>query len=93
MVKTPELSSSLVAVKGSAAPAADMPPRAAVVQAPARPAKAPSPPTAEETSQSLNFKVTDDFKREFKSYAASHGMKLNELLQRSYETYRKQQGD
>lgn len=93
MAKTPELSSSLVAVKGSAAPAADMPPRAAVVQAPARPAKAVAATAGDDASASLNFVVTDDFKREYKSYAASQGMKLNEFLRRSYEVYRKQQGD
>ena len=32
----------------------------------------------------LNFKVTSDFRREFKTYAAQHDKKLNQLL---YEAF------
>ena len=28
----------------------------------------------------LNFKVSEEFRREFKTYAAQHNMKLNQLL-------------
>lgn len=91
MVKRPELSAGLVAIKGSAAPALDMPTRAAM------PAPTPAPATKErlegEATEPLNFKIPARFRREFKTYAASHGMKLNELLQRSFEAYRQQQGD
>jgi hypothetical protein len=31
-------------------------------------------------------------RREFKTYAAAHDLKLNELLVKCFETYRKQQG-
>ena len=31
-------------------------------------------------STPLNFKVTEEFRREFKTYAAQHNMKLNQLL-------------
>jgi hypothetical protein len=36
--------------------------------------------------------VPDTFRREFKVYAASHGLKLNELLRLSFEAYRHQRG-
>ena len=48
--------------------------------------------TPEERSASLNFRVSPDFRREFKVYAAAHDLKLSELLQRSFETYRQAQG-
>lgn len=47
----------------------------------------PSRSPAEE-SQPLNFKVSADFRREFKTFAAQHGLKLNELLRRAFESYR-----
>ena len=31
-------------------------------------------------STPLNFKVSEEFRREFKTYAAQHNMKLNQLL-------------
>jgi len=43
--------------------------------------------------QPLNFQVPADFRREFKTYAASHDLKLNELLKRAFESYRRQQSD
>lgn len=89
MGKKPELSAGLVAIKGSAAPAPDMPTRAAS----AMPAPAAKERTQGEVIEPLNFKVPARFRREFKTYAAAHGMKLNELLQRSFEAYRQQQGD
>lgn len=90
MGKKPELSAGLVAIKGSAAPASDMPTRAAP---PVQPAPAPATKEQGEPIEPLNFKVPARFRREFKTYAASHGMKLNELLQRSFEAYRQQQDD
>ena len=105
------LSASLVAVKGMAAPAADMPGRLAAAVIPAssrevlpRPATAVGEPAGEPTpppqlgprggdvGQPLNFRVSDAFRREFKTYAAQHGMKLNELLRRSFEALRRQSG-
>jgi hypothetical protein len=81
MKKPAALSAGLVAIKGNAAPAHDMPPRGAAV--------------AVETAglQPLNFRVGAEFRREFKTYAAAHDLKLNELLRRSFEAYRKQRGD
>ena len=82
-MKKPALTSGLVAIKGSAAPSIDMPPRSAPIPAAG----------AEAGLQPLNFRVGNVFRREFKTYAAAHDLKLNELLKRSFEAYRKQQGD
>ncbi len=81
---TAALSASLVAVKGSAAPAPDMPGRAA-------PAAAPAADTG--GGMPLNFRVPENFRREFKVYAAQHGLKLNELLRRSFEAFRRENGN
>jgi hypothetical protein len=35
--------------------------------------------------------VSAAFRREFKTYAARHDLKLNELLRRSFEAYRRVQ--
>ncbi len=81
--KAAPLSSNLVAIKGSAAPADDMPARSAAV-----------PPATEETGLApLNFRVSAEFRREFKTYAAAHDLKLNKLLALSFQAYRKQNGD
>lgn len=99
--KSATLSANLVAVKGTAAPTPDMQGRAAPVPVPAPapaavPARpAPEPPSAGQGGtggQPLNFRVPDTFRREFKVYAASHGIKLNELLRLSFEAYRRQRG-
>jgi hypothetical protein len=99
------LSANLVAVKGAAAPSADMPGRAAsapvpvpVIAAavPARSVHEPSSASAvqgEGGGQPLNFRVPDAFRREFKVYAARNGLKLNELLRLSFEAYRRQNGE
>jgi hypothetical protein len=102
------LSASLVAVKGTASPAPDMPGRAtpSASAAPApdpraeelRPIPHGQPRTAAEPDgegglSPLNFRVSASFRREFKTYAARHDMKLNELLRRSFEAFRKAQGD
>jgi len=83
-VKKPApLSSHLVAIKGNAAPVDDMPTRSA-----ATPAK------EEETGLApLNFRVSAEFRREFKTYAAAHDLKLNKLLALSFQAYRQQRGD
>ena len=80
--KPAELSAGLVAVKGQAAPANDMPGRVADVGKPTETGRDP-----------LNFRVSAAFRREFKTYAAAHDLKLNELLVKCFESYRKQQGD
>ena len=81
-VKKPSpLSSSLVAFKGSAAPIEDMPTRSAAM------------PERETGLAPLNFRVSADFRREFKTYAAAHDLKLNKLLALSFQAYRQQHGD
>ena len=69
-------------MKGQAAPANDMPGRAADAGKPTETGQDP-----------LNFRVSAAFRREFKTYAAAHDLKLNELLVKSFESYRMQQGD
>lgn len=87
--KVPELSAGLLAVKGAAVPAQGMKPREAD----------PTPePTLESSEQGesdgnnapLNFRVSAAFRREFKTYAAQHDLKLNELLRRAFDTYKSQ---
>ena len=85
MKKPAALSAGLVAVKGAAAPVHDMPPRSSVLELP----KAGQ----ESGLQPLNFRVSAEFRREFKTYAAAHDFKLNELLKLAFESYRKQRGD
>jgi hypothetical protein len=80
--KPAELSAGLVAVKGKAAPANDMPGRVGDVSKPTEPGQDP-----------LNFRVSTEFRREFKTYAAAHDLKLNELLVKCFHSYRKQQGE
>ncbi len=38
----------------------------------------------------LNFRVPGEFHRSFKIYAAEHGMSMVELLQESFEAYRRE---
>ncbi len=81
-LKAAELSAGLLAVKGAAAPAVDMGGRVAV-----------SPPGSEAeedaNNQPLNFRVTALFRREFRTYAAQHDLKLNELLRLCFDAYQK----
>jgi hypothetical protein len=92
MSKRPELTAGLIAVKGHAVPAMDMPTRSAPVSPQSislpredKPGKGPLQP--------LNFRISPDFRRSFKTYAARHDLKLNELLVRSFDAYRARQGD
>jgi hypothetical protein len=41
----------------------------------------------------LNFRIPASFRREFRIYAATHDLKLNELLRLCFEAYRRQQRD
>jgi hypothetical protein len=79
MKKPVPLSSDLVAIKGNAAPVDDMPTRGSVAE--------------DEYGAPLNFRVSAEFRREFKTYAAAHDLKLNKLLALSFQAYRKQHGD
>jgi hypothetical protein len=75
--KTADLT-GLVATKGSAAPVADMPPRS-IKPAPGD--------TDEANNEPLNFRVTAEFRRRFRMFAAAHDLKLNELLRRAFDEY------
>lgn len=44
-------------------------------------------------SRPLNFRISASFRREFRTYAATHDLKLNELLRLFFDAYRRQQGD
>ena len=79
MTKSPaKLSASLVAVKGQAAPAIDIPTR--------------SPAAAKSRNDTpLNFKMSDDFVLSFKARAVQDRLKLNELLEKSFAAYRERQ--
>jgi hypothetical protein len=89
--KRPELTAGLVAVKGAASPAADMPTRAARPVAAATTSKQSG--EGKEELLPLNFRIPASFRREFKTYAARHDMKLNELLRECFDTYRRAKGD
>lgn len=84
------LSAGLVAVKGQAAA-----PAAAEAAPPRTPAitERASPKPKSEALLPLNFRIGATFRREFKTYAAEHDLKLNELLKLSFEAYRKQKHD
>ncbi len=76
--KAAALSSSLVAVKGTATAAPD-----------AR-SRQPEEPTAND--RPLNFKVDAEFRRRFRQHAANHDLKLSELLRASLEAWEEKQG-
>lgn len=39
--------------------------------------------------KTLNFRVSEEFKREFKGFAASHGLSMTELLKEGYALSKK----
>jgi hypothetical protein len=49
-------------------------------------------PTSTET-ETLNFRVTSEFKNELKSYAASRGLTMSDWLREAFALYRKQHGN
>jgi hypothetical protein len=95
--KTADLSANLVAIKGAAMPAPDMPGRIPSATAAVTSGETPDaqPPKGREREEltPLNFRIPASFRREFKTYAATHDFKLNELLRRCFESYREMQGD
>jgi len=74
---TAKLTPGLVATKGQAAPAADIPTRSPALAAPAKP----------KNNVPLNFKMSDDFVLSFKARAVQDRLKLNELLERAFAAY------
>ena len=107
--KPADLSAGLVAVKGAATPSPDMPGRegeSAIAPIPAAPPPATARParpaarrplarleTKEPNLTPLNFRIPASFRREFRTYAATHDLKLNELLRLCFEAYRRHRGD
>ncbi len=79
--KSADLSSSLVAVKGQAGPAAD---------ATGRRSESSSAPST--SSAPLNFKVSLEFRRRFRQRAAGADLKLNELLREALEAWEQKRG-
>ena len=79
--KTADLSSSLVAVKGTAKAPAD--------------ATGRQPEAAATTSGNeafLNFKVDNEFRRRFKQRAADSDLKLNQLLREAFDAWEEKHG-
>jgi hypothetical protein len=71
----------------------DAAPPKAVKRPAARKTKSEPSEEKEANLAPLNFRIPASFRREFKTYAATHDLKLNELLRRSFEAYRRQQRD
>ena len=67
------------------------PPKKSAKGAPPPPTKTVSNLTKPEPTkrEDLSFKVPAEFRREFKIYAATHGMKLNELLFAAFDALTK----
>ena len=82
MKKAAPLEAGLVAVKGKAAPAADVPTRSP------DPLRPPKP----RNDVPLNFKMSDDFVLSFKRAAVEERLKLNELLEKCFAAYREKVG-
>jgi hypothetical protein len=76
--KTGDLSASLVAVKGTAIPAAGVSGRVE-----SNPSLSVAP---------LNFKVDEEFRRRFRMRAAESDMKLNELLREALAAWEREKG-
>jgi len=60
--------------------AAVVAPPKGVTPEPMAPAKVKS-----QYGENLNFRVPNEFRRRFRGYAASHDMKLNEVLYKAFE--------
>jgi hypothetical protein len=89
--KPATLLADLIATKGGAKPPADMPTRSSAIPD----QESSTANRGGETERGLiplNFRVSAAFRREFKTYAAQHDLKLNELLRLSFDAYRRQQG-
>jgi hypothetical protein len=87
--------SSITTVPSAPPPAAANAPPSPKVAArpPARGKPAPAPEAKEANLTPLNFRISASFRREFRTYAATHDLKLNELLRLCFEAYRRQKGD
>jgi len=50
-------------------------------------------PSAAADTETLNFKVTTEFKKEFKGYAVSQGVSMVELLKEGFELTKRKRKD
>jgi len=80
--KTADLSSSLVAIKGSATASADASGRQAEIK----------PTVLSPSTSPLNFKVDAEFRRRFRQRAAEADLKLNELLREALDAWEERIG-
>lgn len=64
--------------------------RTTTPKVPARQAKPDRDNLGKSDTETLNFKVKSQFKREFKGYAVSRGMTMVELLEASYHLYKEE---
>jgi hypothetical protein len=83
--KTADLSSTLVAVKGSASVSPDTSGRQ--IETPKANKPKPSTPPSP-----LNFKVDAEFRRRFRQRAAEYDLKLNQLLYEALEAWEEKRG-
>jgi hypothetical protein len=99
--KPAPLTAGLLSVKGNAAPAKDTEPRSPEPSPPAENVPSPEarlPPLPRDADEGdrndapLNFRVSPAFRREFKTFAAQNDLKLNELLRRAFDTYKRHEG-
>lgn len=79
MSKAAPIGSGLIKTKEKAAPTANAVPPAEV--------SAPAAPKVYQMGEPLNFRVKPEFKRRFKSTAAHHGLKMNELLVEAFDLW------
>jgi hypothetical protein len=84
---------TVVSVAPPAEATAPAAPLKAAAKLPARKAKAAPAEEKEANLAPLNFRIPASFRREFRTYAATHDLKLNELLRLSFEAYRRLQRD
>jgi hypothetical protein len=52
----------------------------------------PERPASSPRTTTMNFKVPEEFHREFKIYAAQHGLKMVEVLERSFRLLKDEHG-
>ncbi len=57
----------------------------AVPESGAAPSAGPSIKAKSQYGENLNFRVPNEFRRRFRGYAASHDLKLNEVLYKAFE--------
>lgn len=89
----PALAPAPIAAPAPTERPADAPPVSAPKEANTPRQAAPKADEKEANLAPLNFRISASFRREFKTYAAHHDLKLNELLRLCFEAYRRQQGD